>query len=199
MIVLGVTGGIGSGKSEICKIFGILGAPVYNSDERARSLLDNNENLRKNIILAFGDNAYEENKYNRKYIASLVFNSKEKLQKINKIVHPAVQKDFQNWLTRQHCAYAVIETAILQESGFARLTDFILFADAPVELRITRVCERDGLSPAEVKKRINNQMNFGEIRSKANWYLMNDNQTILLPKILEIHNFLQNESHLVTK
>jgi len=194
-----VTGGIGSGKTEICRIFSALGAPVYHADERAKDLLNNDVNLKRSVVSAFGEHAYSGSVYNRKYIASVIFNSGEKLRELNHIVHPAVRLDFQQWLKTQQYPYAVIETAIPYESGFDKLTDHILLVDAPVELRIKRACERDQLTPEEVKKRIEKQMPAAELRKNARWIVLNDDQTLVLPRILEVHQFLlQNPAKEIT-
>ena len=194
MLKIGVTGGIGSGKSLVCRIFSLLGAPVYAADERAKKLVHSNPLLKKNIIEEFGNEAYQGGEYNRKYIASVVFKDRRRLEKLNQLIHPAVAVDFQQWSSNQQdVAYVIKEAAIIFESGGDRQLDGVLAVDAPEDIRIRRVSERDGLEVNEIKKRIRSQWPADKIRALADWSVDNDNKKLILPAILEIHNKLLKE------
>lgn len=194
MLKIGVTGGIGSGKSLVCRIFSLLGVPVYNADERARILVHEDVELKKNLIAEFGPDAYLNDEYNRKYIAAVVFNEKQKLEKLNRLIHPAVAKDFMQWMRYNITApYIIKEAAIIFESGGDKQLDGIVAVDAPEDIRINRVSKRDDLSAEDVKKRINNQWPADKIRSLADWIIDNDNKKLILPGIINIHNQLIEE------
>ena len=157
MMVVGLTGGIGSGKSTIAKEFAALGIAVFNSDEQAKALIANNAQVKKRIIAAFGEEAYQNGEYNRAYIAQIVFNNSEKLAILNGIVHPALAKYFNQWAKKQTSPYVLKEAAILFESGSYKDCDYIITVTAPEEVRIARVMARDHCTEAQVRARMAQQ------------------------------------------
>ncbi len=190
MMKLGITGGIGSGKSTVCKIFDSMGVPVYHADERAKVLVNTDEELQKAIIREFGSESFTHSTYNRQYMASIVFRDKHKLQVLNEIIHPLVEKDFAIWCQQQHYYYIVHEAAILFESGAYKQMDYTILIDAPLNYRIDRVVKRDKTSIEEVNLRLKNQWPADKISEMADWVIMNDGKTLILPQILEIHKYI---------
>lgn len=190
MLKLGITGGIGSGKTIVCEIFNTLHVPVYLADDRAKFLTETDTEIQNSIIREFGEESFINSTYNRQYIASVVFYEKEKLQALNRIIHPKVEKDFSDWYKKQKSSYVVHEAAILFESGVYKQMDYTLFVDAPVNYRIERVVKRDGIPGEQVKLRLKNQWPADKIRNMADWTVINDGKTLILPRILEIHKFL---------
>ncbi|MDO5105058.1 dephospho-CoA kinase [Capnocytophaga sp.] len=186
-MVVGLTGGIGSGKSTIAKMFESLGVPVYISDKEALHLIETDEHIKKRISALFGENAYLNGKYNRKYIAAIVFNDKNKLQLLNEIVHPAVANHFQVWKAKQCAPYIVKESAILFESGAYKQCDYIITIVAPKPERIRRVVERDNVTPQSVRNRMANQWTEQKKIKLSNKVLYNINIGITLLKVREIH------------
>ena len=158
MLRIGLTGGIGSGKSTVAKVFEILGIPVYYADSAAKYLMNTDPDLQKAIILAFGQDAYTGTELNRKKIASIVFNDPAKLEKLNQLIHPATIRDAEEWMKKQTSPYAIKEAALLFESGADAGLDKIIGVAAPQQLRIKRVMERDAVTEAEVLSRIRRQM-----------------------------------------
>ncbi len=156
MMVVGLTGGIGSGKSTIAKAFAALGIAVFNSDEQAKALIATDAQVKERIIAAFGEEAYQNGEYNRAYIAQIVFNNSEKLAILNGIVHPALAKYFKQW-AKQTSPYVLKEAAILFESGSYKDCDYIITVTAPEEVRIARVMARDHCTEAQVRARMAQQ------------------------------------------
>jgi len=188
MLKIGLTGGIGSGKSLVAKIFLDLEVPVYPADERAKSIYNTNDSVKREIINLLGQSVYQDNKINRKKLAALIFRNKNLLEKVNQIVHPAVRGDFEDWC-RQYTdkKYVLQEAAILFESGSNKHMDYIISVDAPVEVRIKRVMDRDGMPREQVLERINHQMEDKERNELSEFIIYNDGTRLLLPQVLEIH------------
>lgn len=157
MMVVGLTGGIGSGKSTIAKVFAALGIAVFNSDEQAKALIATDAQVKERIIAAFGEKAYQNGEYNRAYIAQIVFNNSEKLAILNGIVHPALAEYFKRWAKEQTSPYVLKEAAILFESGSYKDCDYIITVTAPEQLRIARVMARDHCTEAQVRARMAQQ------------------------------------------
>ncbi|MFP5471589.1 MAG: dephospho-CoA kinase [Bacteroidia bacterium] len=157
MIILGVTGGIGSGKTTVCNVFASKGIPVYNSDERAKEILMHHPEVKKQLLRLFGQGVFTDQLPDRKKIASIVFSDKEKLKLLNAIIHPKVKEDFEQWKKEQTSKLIIKEAAILIESGAYKQVDQIVVITAPVEQRIKRVMQRDGVSRQEILKRLSNQ------------------------------------------
>lgn len=175
MIKVGLTGGIGSGKSTVSKILISKGFSIYNSDNRAKWLMNNDDNLKSNIISIFGDKAYLKGSLNRKYLSAKVFNDSLKLKALNNLVHPLVAIDFKNWLLHQKSKDFVFkEAAILIESGAYKEMDKIIVVSCPENIRLERVLKRDGNSPELVKKRMQNQISETEKINHADFVIKNN-------------------------
>jgi dephospho-CoA kinase len=175
MIKVGLTGGIGSGKSTVSKILISKGFSVYNSDNRAKWLMNNSDNLKSNIISIFGNKAYIKGSLNRKYLSAKVFNDSLKLKALNNFVHPLVAIDFKNWLLNQKSKDFVFkEAAILIESGAYKEMDKIIVVSCPENIRLERVLKRDGNSPELVKKRMQNQISETEKINHADFVIKNN-------------------------
>ena len=175
MIKVGLTGGIGSGKSTVSKILISKGFSVYNSDNRAKWLMNNDDNLKSNIISIFGDKAYLKGSLNRKYLSAKVFNDSLKLKALNNLVHPLVAIDFKNWLIHQKSKDFVFkEAAILIESGAYKEMDKIIVVSCPENIRLERVLKRDGNSPELVKKRMQNQISETKKINHADFVIKNN-------------------------
>jgi dephospho-CoA kinase len=186
MIKVGVTGGIGSGKSTVCKILECLGVPVFRADEEGRRLLSEDKEIQKKVAALFGNTILTNGKPDRKKIAAIVFADEGKLKQLNAIIHPAVKASFANWLKKQTGNLVIEEAAILFENGAYKDFDTMLLITAPEELRIKRVTERDHISVHEVKKRMKNQWSDEDKASKADHILLNDEESMLMPKVLEL-------------
>ncbi|MDR1984390.1 MAG: dephospho-CoA kinase [Prevotellaceae bacterium] len=192
MLKVGLTGGIGSGKTVVAKIFKTVGAPVFCADDEAKKLYSDND-VRKQIINIFGKQIYiNDNDIDKQLLASKIFSNKQLLEKINSIIHPAVHKHFENWLAAQKSSYIIHEAAILFESGFDKFMDKIIVVDAPQDLRITRVMARNKESYQQVIKRMENQMNDEERNTRADFIIRNYVNTPVLPQVLKIHKNLLN-------
>lgn len=187
MIKIGITGGIGSGKSTVCRIFQILGVPVYNADNKAKYLMANDKALKISIINLLGSESYKNNHLNREFIASKVFKDKDLLKKLNALVHPAVKNDFIKWSEKQKAPYVIYEAALMIESGSYKLLDKVIVVTAPLELRIARVCERDKVHQEKVLARINNQLSQEEMLKYADHVITNDGKISLISQVLELH------------
>ena len=157
MKIIGLTGGIGSGKTTVAKLFKELGVPVYNSDLRGKKLMKNSKEIRTAVIDLLGKDSYVLERLNKKYIADKVFSNKELLQKLNSIVHPAVRKDFMRWAKKKKTPYVIQEAAILFENGSYNNFDKIILVKAPKDVRLERIIARDNGSKEEILARMENQ------------------------------------------
>lgn len=174
MITIGLTGGIGSGKTTIAQWFQEKGIPVYNSDFEAKKLMNENEDLIQQLIELFGDETYKNGEYNRSYVASKVFNDKELLNQLNAIVHPAVFKHFDEWLDNQNSSFVVKEAAILFESGSYKDCDYIISVIADEEIRIDRVAKRDQLNEDQIRSRMKSQWADQQRIEKSDFIIENN-------------------------
>ncbi|MGB0917130.1 MAG: dephospho-CoA kinase [Flavobacteriales bacterium] len=187
MKVVGITGGIGSGKTTCCQIFEELGVPVYYADLRAKMLMVENP-LKAKIIQAFGEKAYDGNTLDRAYLSEQVFNSKDKLSVLNGLVHPAVAEDFENWIEENKTAnYVLKEAAILFETGAYQNVDITVLVIAPQDVRLERVMKRDKSTKEEVIQRMNNQWTQERKVKLADHIVNNDGVDLLIPQVLELH------------
>jgi len=186
---IGVTGGIGSGKSVVCKVFSTLGVPVYDADLQARLLMENDPELRQRIIKVFGQESYVNDLLNREWIAEEVFNNKKKLEKLNSLVHPAVRSDFNSWREKfKDNKYVIKEAALLIESGSYKELDSLILVVAPKELRIQRVLERDRQRNArQVKLIMQNQLPDRDKEKLSDYIIHNDNSNMIVPTILDLN------------
>lgn len=189
---IGITGGIGSGKSTICRVFNLLGAPIFEADKAARELMDSERLIRQGLIGHFGKNIYKpDGCLDRSKLASHIFNDQQALNIVNHLVHPQVRAAFASWADQQEAAYVIHEAAILFESGLYKTMDFCLLVSAPEETRIKRVCQRDGISPQQVKERMGTQWPDKQKRPLANIEIINDNSELILPQIIKIDKQLK--------
>ncbi|MDR1201304.1 MAG: dephospho-CoA kinase [Tannerellaceae bacterium] len=183
MIKLGLTGGIGSGKSVVASLFEIAGIPVYIADAESKRLADASPVIRKALTGLFGEDIYRDGALDRKHLASLIFTDKENLDRVNAIIHPEVNRDFLQWASRQQAPVCAIETAILFESGFDKYVDLSVMVYAPLELRIERVALRDKASYEEITRRIRNQLPDELKKERADYIIYNDDKHPLIPQI----------------
>ncbi|MEM9920627.1 MAG: dephospho-CoA kinase [Bacteroidota bacterium] len=192
MLKVGITGGIGSGKTTACRIFETLGIPVYYADNRAKQLMVEDAQLIAAISDLLGTSAYTpDGQLDRAYVASVVFQDKKKLDALNAIVHPAVALDGQRWHAAQtNVPYTLKEAALLFESQNHRYLDKVITVFAPKEIRIQRVMARDGVDEASVQARMKRQMSDEEKLKLADYILYNDGEQLLIPQVLEIHRRL---------
>lgn len=193
MIRVGLTGGIGSGKSLIAKIFEKLHVPVFYADTEAKILLDKDPEVINNLKANFGYNIYKAHKIDKAKLASIIFNNDKALETVNQIVHPKVRENFTIWAQKQNTPYVIMEAAILFESGGYKDMDGNILVYAPEALRIQRVIERDNTTAKEVKSRIQNQQPDEKKLDKADWILYNDATKMLLPQIIELDQILKNK------
>jgi dephospho-CoA kinase len=192
---VGLTGGIGAGKSTVASIFRLMGIPVYDADSRAKQLMEFDENLVIKIKSEFGKESYKKDKLNRKYLAQEVFADNNRIEKLNALVHPVVAKDFDYWTRDQHSAYILKEAALLFENGSFRQLDDTILVISPLELRIKRLKSRDPeRTDDQINSIIRKQMDVDEAKQNTNLYIINDQQLHLIPQVLEIHKFLKEKS-----
>lgn len=187
MIKIGLTGGIGSGKSTVAKIFQILGVPVFDADTAAKRIMNQNEELKEVIKKEFGNKAYPNGVLDRKYLASIVFNDVYKLEKLNAIVHPFAIQEGVDWANKQISPYVIKEAALMFESGSAANLDFVIGVFAPMELRVTRVIKRDGSTKDEIEKRMKNQIDENIKMKLCDYVILNDEKSLLIPQIIELN------------
>lgn len=190
MLKIGITGGIGSGKSTVTKIFEVLDIPVYNADDAAKRLMNENEALKTAIKQIFGDAAYTNELLNRKYIADIVFTNPRKLEALNAVVHPVTLLDAELWMQKQHSPYAIKEAALIFESGAQEQLDYVIGVYAPAPLRIQRTMQRDGVTREAVQARMNKQINETIKMRLCDFIITNDNQQLLIPQVIELHQKL---------
>jgi dephospho-CoA kinase len=187
MKIIGLTGGIGSGKSTVLELFKILGVKTYSADESAKKLVNTDPNLINLIKSSFGNNIYDKGLLNTRKLSKIVFEDTEKLKLLNSIIHPAVARDFKLFLNSINEDYIVKEAAIIFETKSENNYDKIIFIQSPLEIRIERVIMRDNISREEVMKRINNQLDENLIIDKCDYVISNENKEDLEDKVLSIH------------
>ena len=190
MLKIGLTGGIGSGKSTVARLFEKLGIPVYYADVEAKRLMNSSPEIKQNIMAVFGREAYIDNTLNRKYIASVVFDNKEKLSRLNEIVHPATIRDSEAWMQRQQTVYAIKEAALIFESHVDQYLDYVIGVSAPLALRTRRIMVRDAITEEAVDSRMQNQLDEEEKMRRCHFVLLNDESRLLMPQVLVLHEKL---------
>ena len=193
---IGITGGIGVGKSVVTKIFKILGIPTYDADREAKDIMVKNDAVRQSLMKTFGKEVYfEDGSLNREWLGKRVFGDAEELKKLNAIVHPAVIKDGEDWAVAQTSIYSVKEAALLFESGSYKALDFTILVVSPLELRIERVMQRDKVDREEVLGRINKQMPEEEKEKLSDCIVYNDDEHSLIEQVMELHQkFIQGKT-----
>ncbi len=191
MLKIGITGGIGSGKTTICKIFETLEIPVYYADAAAKRLMVEDRELIEQIKKIFGEAAYQaDGSLNRAHIAQIAFHDSKKLALLNALVHPAVARDSLSWHEAQEAPYTLKEAALLFESGSDQQLDYIICVTAPLELRIKRVMARDSIEAEAVQARIDKQLPEAEKVERSDFVVWNDGKKLLIPQVYEIHRQL---------
>jgi dephospho-CoA kinase len=194
MLKIGLTGGIGSGKTTVARIFEVLGIPVYYADQAARDLMNRDPELQKQIISEFGTEAYISGTLNRPWLAARVFNNPEKLAKLNSFVHPVTMRDADSWMAAQTASYAIKEAALIFEGKLEKYFDFIIGVTAPETLRIQRAVQRDHSTTEHVLQRMHQQMDETEKIKRCDFVIINDEKQALLPQVLNIHKSLLEAS-----
>lgn len=188
MLKVGITGGIGAGKSTVARVFEKLGVPVYYADHRAKALMVENAKLIEQIKETFGDDIYKDGELDRAKLAQVVFNNPHKLEKLNKLVHPTVREDFIAWASKHKTKpYVLEEAAILFESGAYKLMDKIIAVTSPQDMRIERVMKRDNITREAVLARMANQWKDEEKIALSDYIVQNDNSKLVIPQVLGIH------------
>lgn len=191
--IIGITGGIGAGKSLVCKIFGVLGIPVFNADDSAKTIVETNADLKEKITELLGNEAYTQGKYNRKYIASKVFNDSELLKNLNNIIHPKVRESAADWFfSQKNATYFLYEAALMNEAGNNNSLKKVIVVNSPIQTRIERIKKRDGRSEEEILAIINKQKSDDDRSKIADFVIENDEKTSLIEQVLNIHNQLLN-------
>ena len=190
MLRIGLTGGIGSGKTTVARIFEVLGVPVYYADEAAKKLMNREGDLKQQIIHHFGEESYSNNTLNRSFLASVVFSDPEKTKLINSIIHPATLADAATWMDLQRSPYAVKEAALLFEAGADKYLDLVIGVDAPFELRMQRAIDRDHITEEAVLARMGKQMNEDEKMKRCDIIISNDEKNLLIPQVIKVHERL---------
>ncbi|MBE6287883.1 MAG: dephospho-CoA kinase [Mediterranea massiliensis] len=187
MIKIGITGGIGSGKSVVSKLFELLGVPVYNSDIAAKRLTVTDATIRNGLIALLGEGIYQADTLNKPMLASYLFADAEHARRVNAIIHPRVREDFRAWCqSNRDKKLVAIESAILVESGFVDEVDRVVMVDAPLEVRILRTMQRDNATRQQVEQRVKAQMADEARRKASQTILMNDNELPIMPQVLQL-------------
>jgi dephospho-CoA kinase len=197
--VIGITGGIGSGKSIVCKLFSCLGISIYDADTRAKWLTNHDTTIRNKVIDLLGPEAYNsDGEYNRPYVASVVFHNESLLKELNAIIHPVVLRDTDAWMAaRINDAYVIKEAAIMNAAGDKNNLDCVVVVQAPVGLRIKRILERDQRSESEIRAIIERQVSDEKREAIADFIILNDENSALIPQVLSLHKaFLRRRTSL---
>lgn len=189
---LGVTGGIGSGKSTICKVFNVLGIPVFVSDDEARIIMNEDVGIRENLNSLVGFDLYHNGDLDRPKLAELIFNNETLLEKVNQLVHPVVLDAFNSWAEQEVSDYVILETALLFKSELDWAMDKSLAVLAPMEERVLRVMERNSLTRDQVMERIRNQVSENEMIGKSDFIINNADNNMILSEVIRIHNDIIN-------
>ena len=193
MLKIGVTGGIGSGKSIVCNVFKTLQIPVFEADHEAKKIIQQNVNVKHKLISHFGEETFRaDGSYNTGYISKIIFSDISGLQIINNIVHPYVKDKFIEWSNIQTAPYVIEEAAILFESGADKHVDKVIMVYSEIDIRIERIRKRNGMTVQNIKKITETQMDELEKCKLADFTIVNNEKTLLLPQILNIHNKILN-------
>lgn len=187
MLKIGLTGGIGSGKSTVAEIFAILGIPVYDADRETKLLMERDPHLAEGIVKLFGGESYIDGVLNRKYISGIVFNNPFRLEQLNALVHPVTIAAANRWMGQQHAPYVVKEAALMFEAGSASHLNYVIGVYAPQHLRIARVMERDKSERDQVLARMNRQIDETIKMKLCDYVVVNNEQQLLIPQVLQLH------------
>jgi dephospho-CoA kinase len=194
-IKLGITGGIGSGKSVVSRILHTMGVPVYISDAESKRLTVTDSHIRRELIALLGEEVYLHGELNKPLLASYLFSDPEHARKVNGIIHPCVREDFRQWVEKHKDAPLVaLEAALLIEAGFADEVDHIVMVYAPADIRIERAMKRDACPREAIVRRIQNQMDDEEKRAKAHYTILNDGTQAIIPQVEDLLNTFTNRN-----
>lgn len=189
-IRIGITGGIGSGKTVVSRLLNVLGVPVYISDEEAKRLMNTDPCIREQLIHLLGEEVYKEGILNRAFLADYLFHSPDHAAKVNAIVHPQVKADFLAWVKRQQSSVVAIESAILYEAGFTDTVDVVVLVYAPQELRVERALKRDKTTIDQIRRRVASQMSDEQKREQADYVIYNDDRHSLIAQVQKLLSVL---------
>ena len=198
MLKVGITGGIGSGKSTVAQLFSFLGIPIFNADDAAKYLMDHDASLKAALIKAFGTEIYKNDRLNRSFLSVLVFENPDQLKVLNSLVHPATIAYANDWFSKQDAPYCIKEAAIFFESGSAKEMDYIIGVYAPKELRMKRAMRRDNTTEELIQKRMDAQMDEEEKMKKCDFVIFNDESQSVIQQVLQLHQQLlelNNKKH----
>lgn len=198
MLDIGLTGGIGSGKTTVARIFEEFGVPCYYADTRAKEIMNEDEELRSALISEFGPDVYADGVLNRGFLAQIIFEDSSARDEVNALVHPAVGRDYEEWKAAQKAPYVLKEAAILFETGGYKMSDAVILVTAPEEVRIDRVMKRDSTSREKVKARMDAQWSDAKKEQLADFIIFNDGKQLLIPQVKQIHETIlsrANTSH----
>ncbi|HUV01128.1 MAG TPA: dephospho-CoA kinase [Bacteroidales bacterium] len=197
LLKLGVTGGIGSGKTSVCRVFSVLGIPVFTADIEAKDIMDNDREIIQNLNSIAGKDLYPEGRLDREELAKLIFNDQDLLHKVNSLVHPLIFGNFLQWVEKQNAPYVIMEAAILFESGGSEYVDKVVTVVAPVEERIERIVRGNKLTREQVLARIRNQMDDDLKIKQSDFVINNSENDMIIPAILDIHEDMINRVSLM--
>lgn len=193
-IKIGITGGIGSGKSVVAHLLKVMGIPVYISDIESKRLTGESEDIKKQLIGILGERIYKDGSLNKQLLASYIFSDPNHAKQINQIIHPCVRQDFVEWTSKYDCLeFVALESAILIEAGFKNETDVVIMVYAPYNMRLQRAAERDSSSIESIRKRMQSQMNDEEKLKYADYIIYNDGSTPIIPQVEEIMRQLRDK------
>lgn len=187
MFRVGITGGIGSGKSVVAKLFTLIGIPIFDADKAAKWLMNNDENVKQKLTKAFGSQVFKDNILDRKYLAEIVFKQPEQLQILNSIVHPAVKEYGITWAREQTSPYTIKEAAILFESNSHTEMDLVIGVSAPYEQRLQQAMQRDGVDAKTIRLRMDQQMEESEKMKLCDYIIINDGKHALIEQVVQLH------------
>jgi dephospho-CoA kinase len=193
MLIIGLTGGIGAGKTMVSNIFKTLRVPIYNSDNRAKYLMTNNNDLRKSLCYTFSNKVFNKNILNTNFLSNIVFNNALELQKLNNLVHPFVIRDFESWISKQKSKFVIKEAAILIESGAYKKVDKIILVIADKEIRIDRIKNRDNINKEAILSRIDKQISDKERMQYADFVIDNNENKSIINQVKNIYNEIRDE------
>jgi dephospho-CoA kinase len=187
MLKVGLTGGIGSGKSTVANLFKTLGVPLFDADASAKNIMESDAELQQNIKQFFGEESYIDGKLNRKYIANIVFNNKHQLEILNSLVHPATIRAAEHWMQQQKAPYVIKEAALFFEAGTANGLNYMVGVYSPQHIRIKRVMERDHVERQDVLARMDKQIDEDIKMKLCDFVIVNDEQQMIIPQVLQLH------------
>ena len=188
MLRIGLTGGMGCGKTTVANIFKTLGVPIYFADDAAKRLMHTDEKLKSELIKYFGSDVYINGQLNKSALSARVFGDRTKLNKLNSLVHPATIKDSQDWMEKQNAYYSIKEAALIFESNSENFLDYIIGVSSPLNLRIKRIKARDSISQDEIIERMSNQLDEDLKMEKCDFIIENNEEKMLIPQVISMHN-----------